>query len=263
MRVPARVVLHLGSVTTIATLLLLGACSTSGDSGGTSPGVTSPTQQPGATGNEGTAGPSPSPTSGACEDLGRLAGTSMTAKLASETARQIVLPLANRPVPSRLSIIAIGTSADLTGKTVALGAAQNANYETCTHCFLIALGCGTDCKSAALFFPRSGSATFTAVPSASGEPFKGTLTDVVLEEVKIDFATSVSTKVEGGACLKVQELAFDAVAQQAGPGSSSPDGGAVDDSGLPVEDGGTGSSGGTGKGGGGGETGNIKDDFDL
>ncbi len=260
MRVLARVVLQIGSVTTTAIALLLAACSSSGDPGGASPAVTNPPPQPGVTGNEGEVDPTPSPSTGsACEDLGRLTGTSIGAKLASETARSIVLPLANRPVPSRLSIIAIGSAADLTGKTVALGAAENANYETCTHCFLVALGCGTDCKSAALFYPRSGTATFTAVPSASGEPFKGTLTDVVLEEVKVDFSTNVSTKVEGGACLKVQELAFDAVAQSAGsPGGGGADGGATDDSGLPAEDGGTGSSGGTGKGGGGGDTGNLK-----
>lgn len=247
-------------MTAIGITLLLAACSSGDDRAPTSPAVGAPTQQPGVTGSN-DPGPAPAPSNGAaCEDLGRLVGTSITAKLASESARAIVLPLANRPVPSRLSVIGVGTAADLVGKTVALGAAQNANYETCTHCFVIALGCGTDCKSAAWFFPRSGTATFTAVPSADGEPFKGTLTDVVLEEVKVDFATNASTKVEGGACLHVQELAFDAIAASASGGTTTDGGtssGGTSDGGA-SDDGGTGSSGGSGKGGGGGDTGNVK-----
>lgn len=260
MRVPARVVFHAASVSATAVVLLLAACSSSERPGGASTQVTPPGQQPGVTG-EGDVGPSPSPSSGgACEDLGRLVGTSITAKLASTTARSVVLPLANRPVPSRLAVVAVGPSADLTGKTVALGAAQNANYETCTHCFVIALGCGTDCTSAAWFYPRSGTATFTAVPSAGGEPFKGTLTDVVLEEVKVDFATNVSTKVEGGACLHVQELAFDAVAESTSGVGQATDAGSSggSDTDAGSSDGGTTSSGGTGKGGGGGDLGNLK-----
>ncbi len=254
MRVSARGVVHAASVSAVGVVLMLAACSSSEQPGGTSPVATPPSQQPGVTGGEGNVGSSPSPSSGAaCEDLGRLVGTSTDAKLASPTTRSVVLPLANRPVPSRLAVVGVGTDAELAGKTVALGAGQNANYETCTHCFVVALGCGTDCKSAAWFFPRSGTATFTAVPTAQGEPFKGVFTDVVLEEVKLDFETGVSTKVEGGACLHVQELSFDATVQSTfAPGSV--DGGT---SGSPADGGdggggGTGSSGGTGGGSGGG-----------
>lgn len=253
MRVPARVVFHAASASAVGVVLMLAACSSSE---GPAPSliVTPPSQQPGVTGSEGNVGSSPSPSSGAaCEDLGRLVGTSTDAKLASPTTRSVVLPLANRPVPSRLAVVGIGTDAELAGKTVVLGTAENANYETCTHCFVVALGCGTDCKTAAWFFPRSGTATFTAVPTAEGEPFKGVFTDVVLEEVKLDFETGLSTKVEGGACLHVQELSFDATVQStSAPGSA--DGGT---SGGPADGGdggggGTGSSGGTGGGSGGG-----------
>lgn len=207
-----------------------------------------------------------------CEELGSLVGNAVQAKLSTATQRSLSLPLANRPVPSRIGVVGVGPAADLVGKTVALGVAENANYETCTHCVVIALGCtATDCSNAAWFYPRAGTATFTAVASQSGQPFAGTFSDVTLEEVTVD-AGNVTTPVKGGACIHIGQLSFDGIATtplSAPPAPSTAsstsssggtDGGITSpsqpgtdviqaDAGSSSGSSGTGSSGGTGKGG--------------
>jgi biopolymer transport protein ExbD len=150
------------------------------------------------------------PSAESCEPLGRRVGTSLRAKYLGGV-QSVDFPLTNRPVPSRLAILAVGTASALSGKTVALGAADNGNYRTCTHCVVVALGCGADCSTAAWFYPRSGSATFTAVAEAGGQAFNGKLTNVILEEVKVDPQTKTSSAVAGGACLHVQELSFESI----------------------------------------------------
>lgn len=245
MRSPARAFAHAAIVGGLSIVALASACSSEDEA---PPAAPAPNRDPAPKQAEGDITPSaPSATGPACEELGRLVGTSLEAKLMTPTERSIVLPLANRPAPSRLAVLASGAAGELVGKTVALGAAENASFETCTHCFVIALGCAEDCSTAAWFFPRSGTATFTSVASDEGEPFEGVMRDVVLEHVRVDAATGASTPVPGGACLHVQELSFDAVARSAdavdgGSSSSSSSGG---DAGQ--ADGGTTSSGGLGK----------------
>jgi hypothetical protein len=139
-----------------------------------------------------------------CEDLGTLAGQALTAKRGSDF-ESLLLPLVNRPVPSRLGVLAVGAPADLVGPNVPLGAGVNDNYETCTHCLAVALDCAnSDCNSATWFYPRSGTAQFTEID----DTFQGSFTDVVLEEVKLDPQTMHSTPVEGGACLTIPQLRF-------------------------------------------------------
>lgn len=221
-----------------------------------------------------------------CEALGSLVGSGLEASLASTTRRSVAVPLVNRPTMTRVSVQAVGASADLSGKTIALGVAANVANETCTHCLLISVGCsGDDCSNATYYFPRSGNATFTSVASAEGQPFGGRFRDVILEHVTIDPATGVSHVAGDAKCLYVKDLAFDAVvprvaASDPPPGSSSGGGGGggtTDDagstsssssSGIGTSSGGGGndpgsqdpsgqSSGGTGKGGGGGGTGTL------
>jgi hypothetical protein len=233
----------------IGIVALLAACASSDDSPA-SPAAASPADEPGSQAQVSGPAPAPSPTTdGACEGLGRLVGDALQARRTAPDVRMVSLPLTGRPVPSRVAVLGVGRELDLAGKTVALGAAANANYETCTHCLLIAIGCdATSCDGAVWFYPRSGSATFTAAGLADGEPFTGTLTDVELEEVSIDWATSTSRPVPGGACLRVQSLAFDATVsgEDGGVGGSSSGGG--DEDGGDEDAGGTTSSGGTGKG---------------
>ena len=222
-----------------------------------------------------------------CEALGSLVGSGLEASLASTTRRSVAVPLVSRPTGTRVSVQGVGASADLSGKTIALGVALNAANETCTHCLVISVGCsGDDCSNATYYFPRSGSATFTAVASAEGQPFGGRFKDVILEHVTIDPATGVSHAAGDAKCLYVKDLAFDAVVPQSAPpppstgddaGGTSYAGGQVDgggsstsSSGIGTSSGGGGtgpgtedpgggdeSSGGTGKGGGGGGTGTL------
>jgi hypothetical protein len=161
----------------------------------------------------GTAAPStPAPTGSKCEELGKIAGTALSAKLFTDR-QSLLVPLANRPVTSRLGVIAVGTRTELQNKLAALGTGDNVNYETCSHCFAIALGCvQNDCKPGTWFYPKSGSAIFTAIATTSGEKFEGTFSDVTLEQVTIDWKTATSVPVPGGACMHVTELTFSATA---------------------------------------------------
>jgi hypothetical protein len=170
-------------------------------------------------------------TTGRCEELGALAGSALTARLGQET-ESFLLPLANRPVPSRLGVTAVGKPlAELTGETVRLGVGGNDNYETCSHCIAIALDCGKDCTTATWFYPRSGSARFASV----GKKFEGTFTDVVLEQVTLDWTTMRSSPVTGGACLHISELSFVAAVDLGDSGGGDPvDAGPLKDAGWGV-----------------------------
>ncbi len=209
-----------------------------------------------------TPAPAPSATGPACEELGTLVGTSLVANVVDPTLRSVTVPLANQTSPSRVGVVGVGLASDLVGKTVALGAGVNNNYATCDHCLVVAIGCGTDCSSAAWFYPRSGTGTFTNVASNPGEKFAGTFSDVVLEAVTVDANTSASTPIPGGTCVHITKMTFDATAgaatssgSDAGTTTAADSGTAATDSGTTAidsgTDGGTGSSGGHGGGGGG------------
>lgn len=264
----ARVLLHSTIAFGLVVLGLVSACS---DAEEEAPATRAPRPLPGASSpapSEGDTTPSQTTASaGKCEELGSLAGATGDARYVNSELRSLSLPLASRAVPSKIAVIGIGTRSQLLGTEAVLGAAQNANYETCTHCIVIAVGCTTDCTAGTWFYPRSGKATFNAVPSVSGESFKGTFTDVTLEEVRVDFATGISTPVPSGACFHVSTLSFDAVAKsESGTTTSSSgtttDSGTIDSgggssggsSGEPTSSGGTGSSSGTGEAGKGGDT---------
>jgi len=147
-----------------------------------------------------------------CESFGNLTGTAVASRL-DEGTQTFLLPLSNRPVTTRLGVIAL-TDKSLEGKAAILGAGQNLNYATCTHCMVVAIGCTPEsCEHAAWFLARSGTATFEKIASKPKEPFRGHFDDVTLEQVRIDFATLVSTPVVGGACITVPSLTFDSIAQ--------------------------------------------------
>jgi hypothetical protein len=187
-----------------------------------------------------------------CEALGTLVGNGLEASLDSATRRSVAVPLVSRPTATRVSVQGVGLSAELSGKTIALGVAANTGNDTCTHCLLIVVGCtGGDCSAATYYFPRSGTATFTAVASAAGQPFGGRFRDVILEHVTIDPVSGATRAVGDGRCLYVKDLAFDAVVPTNEAGEPTTDGGAEDSGKEDSSSGG----GGTGKGGGGGGTG--------
>lgn len=171
----------------------------------------------------------------ACEDFGSLSGTSLEARSSGTTAATS-MAVANRPSFTKLAVSAYGSASSLSGRSVSLGTAENANLATCTHCIAIAIGCTeTSCKDAAWFYPRSGNATFTNVGYEDGNLFEGTFDDVILEQVKVDFDTLTTTPVGGGACVRVPSLAFSASVVR-----TSADGGGV---GLTDSDGGGGNGG--------------------
>ncbi len=129
-----------------------------------------------------------------------MTGTALPARLSlrNTTSQSISVELANRPLTSRLGVIAVGARPELLNKAAALGTGANANYETCTHCFAIAIGCtATDCKQGVWFYAKSGAAVFTQVAAQSGEKFEGKFSDVTLEQVSIDWNTAHSTPVRG------------------------------------------------------------------
>ena len=200
MGISARPVLHALMFMSAVVVALASACAAKpDDSGSADTAPPAPVVAPGTPGKADPTTVNAAPGRGpACEELGKLVGTSLTAKLADATVRSVTVPLANRPVPSRVGVIGVGDASALVGKTVALGAGVNADYATCDHCLVIAVGCGTDCASAAWFYPRSGTGTFTAVASNPGEAFNGNFTDVILDAVTVDADTSKSTPIPGG-----------------------------------------------------------------
>jgi uncharacterized membrane protein YgcG len=197
-----------------------------------------------------------------CEALGTLVGNGLSASLDSATRRSVAVPLVSRPTATRVAVQGVGASSDLSGKTIALGVAANSANDTCTHCLLIAVGCtGDDCSSATYYFPRSGTATFTAVASAAGQPFGGRFSDVILEHVTIDPATGATRAAGDDHCLYVKDLAFDALVPEESVLPPSDVDADVDGGGGTEDDGGSSTSssggGGTGKGGGGGGNGTL------
>jgi hypothetical protein len=144
-----------------------------------------------------------------CEDFGTLAGDAAAIKLIGATLSSASFNAVARPQTTKLTILASGDPTQLVGKSAPVGTGDNANFATCTHCFVVAIGCaGSDCSRAALFYPRSGSATFASVATAVGQTFEGTLENAELVQVTIDTQTQTSTPVAGGACIKVPTLTF-------------------------------------------------------
>lgn len=157
-----------------------------------------------------------------CEDFGALSGTTASVRLIANALQSASFNAENRPQTTRLTVLASGDPKVLAGTSAAVGAGDNANFATCTHCFVVAIGCtGSDCSRAALFYPRAGTAKFSTVASAAGETFGGTLENAELVQVTIDTQTQRSTPVAGGACIKVPTLDFRGTAPAAAGDPSS------------------------------------------
>jgi hypothetical protein len=206
----------------------------------------------------------------ACEELGSLKATSLTASYDTDS-RWFTGAVPARPSLTQLTVLAVGSPADLQGKIVALGTGPNANYATCTHCMIVLVGCSaTNCDSARKFFGEAGSAYFSQVASGPGQPFVGEFDDVTLREVKLD-AKYTSTDVPSGACLHLTSFVFsgatpasatdagDSGSSANGTGSAGRAGGATGTVGAPdingdavTPDAGAGADGDAGGGGGGG-----------
>jgi hypothetical protein len=160
-----------------------------------------------------------------CEDFGPLTGSSAAIRLIGTSLESASFNATDRPQTTRLTILASGDPKVLAGKAAPVGAGDNANFATCTHCVVVAIGCsGSDCSRAALFYPRSGSAMFASVATTGGETFEGSLENAELVQVTIDTQTQRSTPVAGGACIKVPTLSFRGTAVSA-PAGEPPSGG--------------------------------------
>jgi hypothetical protein len=88
---------------------------------------------------------------------------------------------------------------DETG-TITLGTGEEADYETCGQCVIIAQDI-EDQTPQTYYFATAGTLTLTSgAQQLNGYP-QGTLRNVTLREVTVDAATYHSTIVPGGACL--------------------------------------------------------------
>lgn len=144
-----------------------------------------------------------------CEAVGTFRNEQPTVSLFEDQTQRAFWFQADRPQPLRLTVLAAGDVGPLVGKTVDLGSGPNANYATCSHCFIVAIGCqGSDCSRAALFYPRSGSATFTSVANGPGGVFEGHLDQTELVQVTIDSASNTSTPVANGGCMRAEQVSF-------------------------------------------------------
>jgi hypothetical protein len=188
-----------------------------------------------------------------CEDLGALAASALTANV-DASGDWFTMPLAGRPVPTYISVGAYGDPANLLGQSATLGAGVNDNYQTCTHCILIAVGCASpnDCSAARRFYATSGSAKFTALAGPTNDTFTGTFSSVVLTEVTIDTTTYRSTAVAAGGCLRVSSFDFRATVNAQS---------VITDAGGSSHDGGTSDGSSSSKGGGGGGGGRERGSF--
>ena len=179
-----------------------------------SSGVDETTSTPGAAGPQAGNGDAVGATQGGskCEELGALSATALSGKLDTSQAvdsQTTSFTLPNRPTATKVKVVGVGAASDLIGRASVLGANVNASYRTCTHCLVVAIGCtASSCAGAALFFPRTGTGTFTALAAKNGQPFAGTFADVELEQVTINPETFASTPLVNGACMHVSTLTF-------------------------------------------------------
>jgi len=146
--------------------------------------------------------------SGGCEDFGSLTGDALGVKITTSFQSTSYVPT-SRPQPTKLTVIATGAAGAALGKSVPLGAGENKSFATCAQCIVVAIGCGADCSRAAMFFPRSGTATITSLAQDDGSSaFTGRFENVELEQVTVDLKTQATTTVAGGACIRIPLLSF-------------------------------------------------------
>ena len=86
---------------------------------------------------------------------------------------------------------------------------DNANYSTCEQCLLVYQDYDNTSGAAAKYFlPVSGSLAITTTDADDGALSAGTLTNVKLVEVTIDFTTFESTVVSGGGCYTIDTASW-------------------------------------------------------
>ncbi len=202
------------------------------------PGATAP-----QTLDAGTAEPIPT----RCEELGELNASNIAAVI-DGGEQWFWGPLVARP-NTRIGVIATAAAKTTVGSQISLATSIESNWQTCTHCIAVVVGCnGDDCSQATWFVAASGSARFDALATAAGEAFESRFDDVVLQQVTVDPATYHSTPAPGGGCFHLTKASFSAVTQKLGPVEGPPG----SDGGTEGTDGGTG---GNSHGGGGGSKG--------
>ncbi|MEZ4366456.1 MAG: hypothetical protein R2939_09240 [Kofleriaceae bacterium] len=105
-----------------------------------------------------------------------------------------------------------GIRGDLTAQAWDLADAVDGDYATCASCFRIVTS-DAEGNPVKQFFQSGGTLTVTMSPfaSATNPHFVGTVTDLAVEEVLIDFEgqTFASTPVPNGACYLIGDVTFD------------------------------------------------------
>lgn len=181
--------------------------------------------------------------SGGCEDFGSLTGDALGVKITTSFQSTSYVPT-SRPQPTKLTVIATGAAGAALGKSVPLGAGENKSFATCAQCVVVAIGCGADCSRAAMFFPRSGTATITSLAQDDGSSvFAGRFENVELEQVTIDTKTQATTPVAGGACIRIPLMSFRGTPSATPPAGDGGAGGTSSSSGTTTSSSGGSSSG--------------------
>jgi hypothetical protein len=114
--------------------------------------------------------------------------------------------VAMKPEYLRVEIYTVGRPDDLRGVVVPLGAGNNAEWSTCTHCMLVYRHCsraGELCDPNP-YFPRAGRAVVVEGAGVDGGPFEVDLTRVLLRPVTFD-GTRV-TPVASDECILFEPI---------------------------------------------------------
>ncbi len=98
------------------------------------------------------------------------------------------------------------------GSEVLLNSELNSNYSTCTHCLLLKEDIDKDGLAGKYYFQQSGKILISDAKtdfegSVTGES-AGTLKDVRLVEVKMNFSSHVTTPVLGGSCIEIADSSW-------------------------------------------------------
>jgi len=93
-----------------------------------------------------------------------------------------------------------------------LGVGADGNYATCVYCVLMTRCLTADCEDYIDFFAISGTMTLDTIDATDGGSFRGTLEDLNLVQVEVDWLGDfTSTPVAGGECYDLESpYTFDA-----------------------------------------------------
>lgn len=103
--------------------------------------------------------------------------------------------------------------------TFDLGAGDETNFATCAHCVLVFEDMNAEGKAARYFFQTAGELTLTVNPTPTTGEVRGSLKNLRLVEVTIDYAgeTFESTPVPNGSCFEVDALDINTTAPLQNP----------------------------------------------